>query len=150
MPCEHLCCSLRLNPTGEQMCEPASYFEQEAAAISKARGPASPVTSSSPAGREPAVWILPSCQPCPCPWGSKFTCFPPDTVQCLSFCSIHFLPEFSPRCHAGRKKAVSTAGLCDIAYFLLLLKTPPCMHTVMQAPPFCISKKSLVLEVFGL
>lgn len=49
----------------------------------------------------------------------------------------------------GRKEwALQNFG--DIAYFLLLLKTSPCMHTVMQAPPFCISKKYLSLEVFRL
>lgn len=57
------------------MCEPASYFEQEAAAISEALGPGSPATSLSPAGSEPAVWIVPSCQPCPCPGVASLPAF---------------------------------------------------------------------------
>lgn len=49
----------------------------------------------------------------------------------------------------GRKEwALRDFG--DMVYFLLLLKTSPCMHTVMQAPPFCISKKYLSIEVFRL
>lgn len=46
------------------------------------------------------------------------------------------------------QKALQDFG--DIAYFLLLLEASPCMHTVMQAPPFCIRKKSLSPEVFRL
>lgn len=43
------------------MCEPASYFEQEAAAISRARGLGSPVTPNPCLGaNQPSVLSLPT------------------------------------------------------------------------------------------
>lgn len=59
-----------------------------------------------------------------------------------------FSPWIFPKVSCRKERALQDFG--GIAYFLLLLEASPCMHTVMQAPPFCIRKKSLSPEVFRL
>lgn len=85
------------------MCEPASYFEQEAAAISRARGLGSPATSNPHLGaNQPPVLV------------HGAACFPaslrtlPDACRLSAFI---FSVIFFPRHHAERKKAVIAVGL---------------------------------------
>lgn len=134
MPCEHLCCSLCLNPTGEQMCEPASYFEQEAAAISRARGLGSPATSNPRLGENQLSVLSPPATRALGRGAARSPAFLKTLPNACQMSAFVFSLNFFPRRHAERKKGVSTVGLLWHS-FPLLLETSPCVHAVMQPPP---------------
>lgn len=115
------------------MCEPASYFEQEAAAISRARGLGSPATSNPQLGANQLSVLSPPATRALVRGAARSPAFLktlPNACQTSAFVfSLNFFPS-----HAERKKGVSTVGLLRHR-FPLLLETSPCVHAVMQAPP---------------